>query len=68
MTLRGFARLTNGPSKSLTHHAAMQEIFFAWYNCSRTHEALGGKTPGMASGLTDKAWSVKELPERAALA
>lgn len=66
MTLRRFTRLTNGHSKSLKHHAAMQAIFFAWYNLCRKHEALKGKTPAMASGLADKVWSVKELIERAA--
>jgi IS1 family transposase/transposase-like protein len=66
MTLRRFTRLTNGHSKSLKHHTAMQAIFFAWYNFARKHETLGGKTPAMASGLTDKVWTVKELLERAA--
>jgi IS1 family transposase/transposase-like protein len=66
MTLRRFTRLTNGHSKSLKHHAAMQAIFFAFYNFSRKHEALKGKTPAMASGLADKVWSIKELIELAA--
>lgn len=66
MTLRRFTRLTNGHSKSLKHHAAMQAIFFAWYNFCRKHETLKGKTPAMASGLADKIWSVKGLLERAA--
>jgi transposase-like protein/IS1 family transposase len=66
MTLRRFTRLTNGHSKSLKHHAAMQAIFFAFYNFCRKHETLKGKTPAMASGLADKVWSVKELLERAA--
>ena len=66
MTLRRFTRLTNAHSKSAKHHAAMQAIFFAFYNFSRKHEALKGNTPAMASGLTDKVWSVKELLERAA--
>lgn len=50
----------------LKHHAAMQAIFFAFYNFCRRHETLKGNTPAMASGLTDKMWSVKELLERAA--
>jgi transposase InsO family protein len=66
ITLRRYTRLTNGHSKSLKHHAAMQAIFFAWYNFGRKHDTLKGKTPAMASGLTDKVWSVKELLERAA--
>jgi hypothetical protein len=66
MTLRRFTRLTNGHSKSLKHHAAMQAIFFAFYNFCRKHDTLKGKTPAMASGLTEKPWTVKQLLERAA--
>jgi len=44
----------------------MQAIFFAHYNFCRKHETLKGKTPAMASGLTEKVWTVKELLERAA--
>jgi transposase-like protein/IS1 family transposase len=65
-SLRRFTRLTFGHSKSLKHHVAMQAIFFAWYNLCRPHMALDKKTPAMASGLTDKAWTIRELLERAA--
>jgi IS1 family transposase/transposase-like protein len=66
MTLRRFTRLTNAHSKSPKHHAAMQAIFFAFYNFVRPHQALGGKTPAMASGLTDRAWTLTQLLEAAA--
>ena len=66
MTLRRFTRLTNGHSKSLRHHVAMQALFIAWYNFCRKHETLKGKTPAMASGLAEKAWSVTELLKRTA--
>ena len=68
MTLRRFTRLTNGHSKSLKHHTAMQALFVAWYNFARKHEALKGQTPAMASNLTDHVWTIKELIERAAAA
>jgi transposase-like protein/IS1 family transposase len=68
MTLRRFTRLTNAHSKSQKHHVAMQAIFVAWYNLCRKHETLKGATPAMASGLTDRVWSVAELMERAATA
>jgi len=44
----------------------MQSLFAAWYNFGRKHEALKGKTPAMASGLTDHVWTIKELIEEAA--
>jgi transposase InsO family protein len=66
MTLRRFIRLTNGHSKSLRHHTAMLALFIAWYNFARKHEALKGKSPAMASNLTDHVWTIKELIERAA--
>jgi hypothetical protein len=65
MNLRRFARLTNGHSKSLKHHVAMQAILFAWYNFCRKHMTIKA-TPAMASGLADKVWSLRELFERAA--
>jgi transposase InsO family protein len=66
MTLRRFSRLTNAHSKSLKHHTAMQALFVAWYNLCRKHEALKGQTPAMASNLTDHAWTIKALIEKAA--
>jgi IS1 family transposase len=66
MSLRRFTRLTNGHSKSLRHHKAMQSLFVAWYNFGRKNEALGKQTPAMASNLTDHVWTIKELIEKAA--
>jgi transposase-like protein/IS1 family transposase len=67
MSMRRFTRLTNGHSKSLRHHTAMQALFIAWYNFGRKHETLHGNTPAMASGLSDHVWTIKELIEGAAL-
>jgi hypothetical protein len=65
MTLRRFTRLTNGHSKSLRHHTAMQALFVAWYNFARKNEELKNQTPAMASGLSDHVWTIKELIETA---
>jgi hypothetical protein len=46
------------------HHMAMQALFGAWYNPARTHEALKGSTPAMASGLSEHVWTIKELIEK----
>ena len=67
MSLRRFTRLTNGHSKSLRHHTAMQALFVAWYNFARKHETLKGHTPAMASKLSDHVWTIRELLERAAV-
>jgi hypothetical protein len=44
----------------------MQAIFVSFYNLVRKHETLRGKTPAIASGLTDRVWTIRELLERAA--
>ena len=64
MSNRRFTRLTNAHSKSLKHHVAMQNIFFAWYNFCRNHSTIK-KTPAMASGLAEKSWTLRELLVRA---
>jgi transposase-like protein/IS1 family transposase len=66
MSNRRHTRLTNAHSKSLKHHVAMQAIFVAFYNFCRKHEALGGRTPAMASGLTNKVLTVRDLLDAAA--
>jgi hypothetical protein len=66
LRLRRFMRPTNGHSKSLRHHTAMQASFMAWYNFGRKHEALKGNTPAMASKLTDHVWTIKELIKKVA--
>jgi hypothetical protein len=48
MHLRRFTRLTNGHSKTLRHHKAMQAIFFAWYNWVRVNTG-----PGREAGASD---------------
>jgi transposase-like protein/IS1 family transposase len=66
MSSRRHTRLTNGHSKSLKHHVAMQAIFVAFYNFCRKHETLKGQTPAMASQLTDRVWTMRQLLEFAA--
>jgi len=62
MQVRRFTRLTNGFSKSLEHHTAMQDLFFAHYNFCRKHSSLEkNTTPAMASGLTRRPLTLKEV-------
>ncbi len=65
MNLRRFTRLTNGHSKSLKHHVAMQSLLFAWYNFCRKHMTIK-TTPAVASGVADRVWSLPQLLEFAA--
>jgi hypothetical protein len=50
----------------MSQRHAMQALFVAWNNFGRKHAALKGKTPAMASKLTDHAWTIEELIEKAA--
>ncbi len=41
----------------------LEKQLFLWrdvYNWVRVHGSLGGRTPAMAAGLTDHAWTVSE--------
>lgn len=60
MTQRRFARLTNGFSKKLTHHAAAVSLYVTHYNLCRVHEALR-TTPGVALGVADRVWTIGDL-------
>jgi hypothetical protein len=64
--MRRFTRLTNGFSKTIEHHTAMQQLFFCWYNFCRKHITLEGKMPAMASGLTTRPMDIREILEVAA--
>ena len=64
MSMRRFTRLTNGFSKNLEKHAAMQAIYF--YNHVRPNSAVRTKlnnriTPAMAAGLTDRPATLGQL-------
>jgi IS1 family transposase len=60
MTQKRFARLTNGFSKKLTHHAAAVSLYVTHYNLCRVHEALR-TTPGVALGIVDRVWTIGDL-------
>jgi IS1 family transposase len=62
MSMRRFTRLTNAFSKKLTNMKAAVDLHFMYYNFCRVHQTLG-KTPAMASGLTDKVWKIEDVLE-----
>lgn len=66
MSMRRFTRLTNGFSKKLEKHAAMQAIYFFHYNHVRPNSAVRTKnnnrvTPAMAAGLADRPATLAQL-------
>ena len=60
MSMRRFTRLTNAFSKKLENLEAAVALHFAHYNFVRLHKTLRC-TPAMASGVSDRLWSLEEL-------
>jgi IS1 family transposase len=60
MGMRRFTRLTNGFSKKIENHIAAIAIHYFHYNYVRIHQSLR-VTPAMASGVSDRLWSVHDL-------
>lgn len=60
MRNRRFTRLTNGFSKKWVNHEHAIALHYFVYNFVRIHMTLG-KTPAMAAGIADHAWTVDEL-------
>ena len=59
-TQKRFARLTNGFSKQLDHHAAAVGLYVAHHNLCRVHEALR-TTPAVALGIAERVWTIGDL-------
>lgn len=59
-----FARLGLGWSRKLANHKASVSVFVATYNLCKVHSTLGC-TPAAGAKLTDHAWPIEELIERA---
>jgi hypothetical protein len=62
MQQRRLTRITNAFSKKAENHAHAVSLFFLYYNYCRPHQTLtkAARTPGLASGLTDHVWAVKD--------
>lgn len=63
MQMRRFTRLTNGFSKRFENHCHALALYFVWYNFVKQHKSLGGVSPAMAAGVSDRLWSMEELAE-----
>jgi hypothetical protein len=58
---RRFVRRTINFSKKVENRRHAVALFVAYFNFCRVHKSLDGKTPAMASRLTDHKWTVEEL-------
>ena len=68
MQMRRFTRLTNAFSKRLEKHAAMQAVYFYWYNHVRANRVVRTRldnrvTPAMAAGLAERPATMEQLVE-----
>jgi transposase InsO family protein len=61
MSMRRFTRLTNAFSKKLENLECAVALHFMYYNFARPHQTLKGKTPAMAAGVADHAWTIEEI-------
>jgi IS1 family transposase len=61
MASRRFTRLTNAFSKKVENLEHSVSLYFMYYNYCRPHMSLKGITPAMASGLTDRVWTLGDI-------
>jgi IS1 family transposase len=66
MSMRRFTRLTNGFSKKVENHEYAVALHYMHYNFCRIHKSLTpkgsiGVTPAMASGLTNRIWTIEDI-------
>ena len=60
MSMKRFARLSNGFSKKIQNHAHAVALHFMHYNFARIHRSLR-VTPAMEAGVSDHVWSLEEI-------
>ena len=61
MSIRRFTRLTNAFSKKIENHTHSVAFHFMYYNFCRQHQSLGGISPAMAAGVTDRLWDIEDM-------
>lgn len=60
MSMKRFARLSNGFSKKIENHEHSVAIHYMNYNFCRIHQTLR-VTPAMEAGITDHVWTLAEV-------
>jgi IS1 family transposase len=66
MNMRRFTRLTNAFSKKVENLGYAVALHFMYYNFTRPHKTLTpkasiGVTPAMATGVTNRIWTINEI-------
>ena len=65
MSMKRFARLSNGFSKKIENHEHAVAMHYMFYNFGRIHKTLR-VTPAMEAKVADHVWSLEEIAELAA--
>jgi len=60
MSMRRFARLTNGFFKKVENLEHAVALHFMYYNFCRIHKTTN-KTPAMAAGIAGWPWSIEDI-------
>ena len=60
MSMKQFARLSNGFSKKIENHAHAVALHYMHYNFTRIHKTLR-TTPAQAAGVTDRLWDIADI-------
>jgi IS1 family transposase len=60
MSMKRFARLSNGFSKKIENHEHAIALHYMFYNFGRIHKTLR-VTPAMEAGVSDHVWSLEEI-------
>jgi IS1 family transposase len=60
MSMKRFARLSNGFSRKLENHTATVALYFMFYNFARIHQTLR-TSPAQAAGVTEKLWDIEGI-------
>lgn len=60
MSMKRFARLSNGFSKKVENHEHMLALHYMYYNFARIHQSLR-VTPAMEAGIADHVWTIDEI-------
>ena len=64
MSMKRFARLSNGFSKKVENHEHAIAMHYMYYNFGRIHKTLR-VTPAMEAGIADHVWTLEEIAKLA---